>query len=69
MVQVFAPRFFDIYQGEELPQYTININYVVDVNREDEDTWEVSLIGGVSYTLEGNDLQRFMKELSVLWKK
>jgi hypothetical protein len=54
-------QWLHIYQGESEPQYTVNLAFVTDVNREDPDSWEIATAGGCEYTLEGADLQQFRK--------
>ena len=41
--------------------YTINLNQVADIDREDPDSWEVYMSSGHSYTLEDDDLESFKK--------
>ena len=57
--------FFHIYQGEETPQYTVNLNFLVEVNREDPDAWEITTSTGTGYTLEGDDLARFREATGI----
>jgi hypothetical protein len=52
-------NWLHIYQGETEPQYSVNLAFVTDVNREDPDSWEITTLGGNGYTLEGADLQQF----------
>ena len=52
-------NLFHICQGEETPQYTVNLNYLVEVNRKDPDAWEITTNTGAEYTLESSDLARF----------
>ena len=54
-------QFFNIHQGETEPQYTINLMFVVDINREEPESWEVTTTTGAEYTLEDDDLKRFRK--------
>lgn len=58
-------QLFDIFQGDETAQYTINLAYVSDINREDDDSWEVTTATGKEYTLEDDDLARFRAALGL----
>jgi hypothetical protein len=58
-------NLFHIYQGEETPQYTINLNFLVEVNREDPDAWGITTSTGTEYTLEDDDLTRFREATGI----
>jgi hypothetical protein len=52
-------NWFDIFQGEGSAQYTINLCQVCRIDRSDEDSWEIALANGETYTLEDDDLYEF----------
>jgi len=51
--------WFNIHQGEDYPEYTINLSQICGIDRSDDESWEVCMSNGETYTLEGDDLARF----------
>lgn len=56
---------FHIHQGDALPQYTIYLAMVSDIDRTDPDCWEVTTASGKGYSLDGDDLARFKEAMSL----
>jgi hypothetical protein len=51
-----AMQFFD------LDDYTINYTAIAEINREEKDSWELTMLSGNTYTLDGETLKRFKSE-------
>ncbi|MBD1871947.1 hypothetical protein H6F75_00485 [Nodosilinea sp. FACHB-131] len=58
-------QLFDIFQGDETAQYTINLMQISDIDRTNDDSWEVTTASGKDYTLEDDDLARFRAALGL----
>ena len=58
-------NWFHIYQNENTPDYTINLNMICGIDRSIDESWEVELANGVTYTIEGDDLSRFRQATGI----
>ena len=45
--------------------YTLNLNQISDINREDPESWVVTMASGKEYTLEGDDKARLIEALGL----
>jgi len=55
---------FDIYQGEETVQYTVNLLFC-DLDRTDPNSWELITPAGQRYTIEDEDKARLAEALGL----
>ena len=53
--------FFNVCEGEEVPQYRFNVALVSNIDSTNDEAWDVALTDGWVCTLEGEDLDRFRK--------
>lgn len=46
----------------DLDDYTIGFAAIAEIDREEKDSWEVTMLSGATYTIDGPLLKRFQAE-------